>query len=167
MSDTCAGEAYSRLIDDQVAQERDRKASLENRGVNVVTTASALATLLFALTAGLTTASSFRLPDTARLPLVLALSTFVLAAVLGLATNVPFRYQGPTAAALGNLCNPNYWGGAAALGQRRVAEVQVRSLQSARDANAYKVVLLLAAIGCELIAACFLAWAVGEIIYSL
>jgi hypothetical protein len=165
MSDTRAGDAYSRLIDDQVAQERDRKASLESRGVNVVTTAGALATLLFALTAGLTTAAGFRLPGSAKLPLVLALSAFVVAAGLGLATNVPLRYRGPTSAALGNLCNPNYWDGAAALGQRRVAEVQV-SLQSARDANAYKVVLLLAAIGCELVAIGFLAWAVGEIIYS-
>jgi hypothetical protein len=55
MPDTRAGDAYSRLIDDQANQERDRKASLESRGVTVVTTSSALATLLFALTAGLTT----------------------------------------------------------------------------------------------------------------
>jgi hypothetical protein len=166
MPDARAGDAYSRLIDDQVNQERDRKASLESRGVTVVTTSSALATLLFALTAGLTTAASFKLPGSAKLPLILALATFVLAAVLGLATNIPLRYRGPTAEALGNLCNPNYWDGAAALGQRRVAEAQVRGLQYARDANAYKVVLLLSAIGCELAAAGILAWAIGEIIYG-
>ncbi len=51
--DADAGLAYAQLIADQLAEERSRKSSLEARGVTVITTAGPLATLLFALTAGL------------------------------------------------------------------------------------------------------------------
>jgi hypothetical protein len=96
MPELNAGTAYGELIACQLAEERGRKTSLEARGVTVITTSSTLATLLFALTAaGLTSARAFRLPDLAKLPLVLALCAFVAAAVLVLLTNVPLRYCEP------------------------------------------------------------------------
>lgn len=166
MPDSNAGDAYGRLIDDQVNQERDRKLSLETRGVTVITTSSALATLLFALTASLTLASKFKLPGSAKLPLMLALGAFVLAAISGLVANMPLNYGAPTADGLTKLCKARYWNAHAITGQLRVAEIQIADLKKSRSANRYKVGFLFAAIGCEILATGFLAWAIGVIIYT-
>jgi hypothetical protein len=161
-----AGAAYGKLIADQLTEERSRKTSLETRGIAVITTSGTLATLLFALTAGLTAASSFKLPADAKLPLLLSLVAFVIAAMTGLATNVPLIYREPTPQALAKLVDARYWTGPATIGQVRVAAAQVSVLSAARVANNLKVRLLVAAAGAELFAVAFLAWAVAAILYS-
>ncbi len=161
-----AGRAYGQLIADQLMEERSRKASLEARGVTVITTSSALATLLFALTAGLTATSKFRLPAPAKLPLLLTLVTFVFSAAFSLAANIPLRYREPTPAGLAKLVNSNYWKAPAEIGEIRVAEAQLTSLAAARSANSLKVMLLIGAIFFELLAIPFLAWAIAEILYT-
>ena len=166
MPDANAGRAYGQLIVDQLLEERTRKASLEARGITVITTSSALATLLFALTAGLTATSRFRLPPATKLPLVLTLVTFVFAAAFSLAVNLPLRYREPTVAGLAKLASPNYWKAAPEIGEIRVAEAQVTSLAAARSANNLKVMLLIGAIFFELMAIPFLAWAIAEVLYS-
>ena len=166
MSDADAGRAYGQLITDQLTEERNRKASLEARGVTVITTSSALATLLFALTAGLTATSKFRLPAPAKLPLLLTLVTFVFSAAFSLAVNVPLRYREPTPAGLAKLVNSTYWKAHAEIGEIRVAEAQVSCLAAARSANNLKVMLLVGAIFFELLAIPFLAWAVAEVLYA-
>jgi hypothetical protein len=54
-----------------LSEERNRKASLEARGVTTVTAAGTLVTLLFALTAGVTAAPGFKLPAGAELQVAL------------------------------------------------------------------------------------------------
>jgi hypothetical protein len=132
----------------------------------VITTSSTLATLLFALTAGLTSAVTFRLPGPARLPLVLALCAFGLAAVLGLLTNVPLRYQEPTPRGLAKLVAPNFWTAPPEIGERRVAEARVQTLAAARVANRLKVRLLLGAMFCELLGTVFLILAIVNVLYA-
>ncbi|HXP21413.1 MAG TPA: hypothetical protein VN840_17355 [Streptosporangiaceae bacterium] len=166
MSEMNAGAAYAGLIADQLAEERNRKTSLEARGITVITTSGTLATLLFALTAGLTTAAKFRLPGPARLPLLLALVAFVAAAAFGLATNLPLRYQEPTSAGLARLVSARYWSGPAEIGQLRVAEAEITALAAARSANGRKVTLLLAAILSEVLAVVFLTWAIAVVLYN-
>lgn len=166
MPEPNAGTAYGELIACQLAEERERKTSLEARGVTVITTSSTLATLLFALTAGLTSATAFRLPGLAKLPLVLALCAFVAAAALGLLTNVPLRYREPTPRGLAKLIAVNFWTAPPEIGQLRVAQAQVTTLAAARAANQLKVRLLLGAISCELLAIVFLAWAITDILYN-
>jgi hypothetical protein len=166
MPDQNAGTAYSQLITDQLTEERSRKTSLEARGVTVITTSSTLATLLFALTAGLTTAAGFKLPGPARLPLVLALCAFATAAALGLMTSVPLRYREPTPAGLAKLVDANFWIAPAEIGELRVASARVTTLAVARAANALKVRLLLGAISFELLAVIFLTWAVANVLYN-
>jgi hypothetical protein len=166
VSDANAGEAYGRLIEDQLNQERQSKISFENRGVTVINTSSALATLLFALTASLTLAAKFKLPEPARLPLILALGTFVLAAICGLATNMPIAYGTPTPDSMAKLCTSDYWDAPATTGQLRLAETQIEELRRSLKANGFKANFLIAAIGCEILATGFLAWAIGVIIYS-
>jgi len=164
--DAVAGSAYSRLITDQLTEERDRKVSLETRGATVITTSGTLATLLFALSASLTAVPKFRLPETARLPLLLALVAFVLAALFGLATNVPLRYREPTPSGLSRLVDSAYWAGPRQTGELRVAEAQVTVITAARSANNLRVVFLLAAVSAEFLAVIFLATAIALIIYS-
>jgi hypothetical protein len=161
-----AGRAYGQLIADQLAEERGRKASLEARGVTVITTSSALATLLFALTAGLTVTSKFRLPGPAKLPLLLTAVTFVFSAAFSLVANVPMIYREPTPGGLAKLIESDYWSAAAEIGEMRVAEAQITSLTTARSANNLKAKLLIGAIFFELLAIPLLAWAVAEILYS-
>jgi hypothetical protein len=166
MPDQNAGAAYSQLIVDQLAEERGRKVSLEARGVTVITTSSTLATLLFALTAGLTAAPAFKLPASARLPLVLALCAFAIAAAFALMTSIPLRYQEPTPRGLATLVDKNFWAAPPEIGQLRAAEAQVRTLAAARSANGLKVRLLLGAISCELVAVIFLTWAIASVLYG-
>lgn len=166
MPDQNAGAAYCQLITDQLAEERGRKASLEARGVTVITTSSTLATLLFALTAGLTAAATFKLPGPAKLPLVLALCAFATAAVLGLMTSIPLGYQEPTPSGLARLVDANFWTAPTEIGQLRVASAQVTALAAARSANGLKVRLLVGAISCELLAIIFLTWAIVNILYN-
>lgn len=160
-----AGAAYAQLIVDQLTEERSRKSSLEARGVTVITTSGTLATLLFALTAGLTAAAKFKLPSDAKLPLLLALIAFVIAAMCGLGTNVPLIYREPTPHGLAKLVDARYWTAPAPIGQLRVAASQVTALSAARVANDFKVKLLVAATSAELLAVIFLAWAVAVILY--
>lgn len=166
MSDTDAGTAYGELITDQLAEERNRKASLEARGVTVITTSGTLVTALFALTAGLKAAAHFKLPGDAKIALMLALSAFVLAAMFGLATNLPLRYKEPTPDGLAKLVDANYWVAPAEIGQIRVAAAKVTVLAVARSANSLKAALLIAGGSFELLAVIFLSLAVGSILYG-
>lgn len=166
LPDADAGSSYGQLISDQLARERSHKTNLEARGITVVTTSGTLTTLLFALTAGLTTVAKFKLLGSAKLPLLLALISFVVAAALGLVTNMPLKYQEPTPRGLAHLVNANYWTGPKEIGQLRVAAAQVTTLSAARSANNLKVILLLGAILSELLAVIFLSWAIITILYS-
>jgi hypothetical protein len=161
-----AGAAYGQLIADQLTQERSRKTSLESRGVTVITTSGTLVTLLFGLTAGLTAASGFKLPSGAKLPLLLALIAFVIAAGFGILTNMPLRYQEATPEGLGKLVNAKYWTAPATTGELGVAAAQVALLSAARSADNLKVRLLIVAISAELLAVAFLAWAVAVILWG-
>jgi hypothetical protein len=163
---TDAGTAYGQLIADQLSEERNRKASLEARGVTTVTAAGTLVTLLFALTAGVTAAPGFKLPAGADVPLLLALIAFVIAAIFGLTTNLPLRYREPTARGLAKLVDARFWAAPARIGELRVAELQVALIAAMRSANNLKVRLLIFAIAAELIAIIFLFWAVAVILYN-
>ena len=164
--DNEAGAAYRDLIADQLTEERNRKASLEARGIIVITTSGTLVTALFALTAGLTAAAKFKLPEPTKLPLLLALIAFVFAAIFGLVTNLPLLYKEPTPQGLARLVDARYWTGPAEVGQLRVAAAQVTALAAARSANGLKVALLLAAVLSELLAVVFLSWALASILYG-
>jgi hypothetical protein len=161
-----AGSGYGQFISDQLTQERSRKTSIESRGVTVVTTSGTLVTLLFGLTAGLTAASGFKLPGGAKLPLLLALIAFVIAAGFGIVTNMPLRYQEATPAGLAKLVNAKSWTAPATTGELSVAAAQIALLSAARSADNLKVQLLIVAISAELVAVAFLAWAVAVILWG-
>jgi hypothetical protein len=68
-----AGDAYTALIIEQLAEERSRKTSLEQRGISVITSSGALVTLLFGLAALTTKPQGYQVPDGATFSFILAL----------------------------------------------------------------------------------------------
>jgi len=159
-----AGSEYARLISDQLAEERDRKKSLEQRGTAVVTTVSALTSLLLGLGALVTKSASFSLPEQARPFVVWALISFVVAAVLAVATNLPVGYREPDIPGLRRLVTPENWGDNQDTGSISVADVQVTIIESARKANGRKALLLVAALSAEVVAVALLGRAVWLIL---
>lgn len=85
---------YAEYIAEQVKREDERKASLETRGIAVVTTSGALATLLLGFaTFTKSPRGQFVLPDASHEWVKRALILFTAAAVGAIVTNFPFRYR--------------------------------------------------------------------------
>lgn len=79
------------LMADQLQAERTRHASIEQRGITVITTSGTLITLLLAL-AGLTgRTAGFKLAKNAQVWLLTALIFLTLAAIAGIIVNFPGR----------------------------------------------------------------------------
>jgi hypothetical protein len=137
-----AAEIYGDYVKALIESEDARKASLEQRGVGVVTTSSALATLLFALVGVVTAAKNFALPASAHGYLVVAIALFAAAVALGLLANVPLLYeQGkPTPEKLAAV-----WGYSDPQAQGYVIATRLKVLSSARRSNRLKGWLVLSA----------------------
>src|SRR5262249_50095150 len=86
---------YSTWIQKLLDDERAQQASLEQRGLAVISTSATLGSLLFGLVAVLTEATDFILPGSAKTGLAIALAAFALAALFGLLTNLPLYYTVP------------------------------------------------------------------------
>jgi hypothetical protein len=146
-----AGHVYAALIVDQLKSEESRKASLEQRGLAIISTSGALVSLLFGLGAVAVGRSGvLGLPWTARLLLIAATAAFIVASILGLLTNAPRAYLGAHLEDLRRLLLPDLWAASEALASRRVAENRVEVLTAARVFNASKAKILQAALIAEL-----------------
>lgn len=154
-------EPYDELITALLTEERERKQSIEQRGLAVVTSSGTLATLLFGLAALVTESDSFQLPDSAKTFLIAAVMSFGFAGVLAIFTNKPLRYAEPGRDWLMKLVAPQVWDRTTrALAARRAAEARIQSIVSFRDKNKEKVRLLTAAITLQVIGVAALAVAV-------
>ena len=81
-------------LDGQLALEWDRKASLEQRGINIITASGALVTLVFAVSAIVTKSTTFKFfRGWEHWLLVAALIFFVAAAIGGIASNRVASYR--------------------------------------------------------------------------
>lgn len=152
---------YQDLLTGLLAEERERKKSIEARGMSVVTSSGTLATLLFGLAALVTGSEGFELPATSRQLLVASVVFFALAGILGIFTNKPLLYAEPGTDWLKKVIEPGVWDGTTSvLAARRAAEARVSTIKSFRDKNKQKVRLLTAAITLQVVAVTSLALAV-------
>ncbi len=165
MSDVTAGPVYAALITEQLAEERARKASIEARGLSVVTTSGALVTLLFGLGSLISGVDGFSLPDSGKWLLLGALAAFLLAAVAAIVANFPLRYREVSVRGLRKLIAPEWWGNVEPAASRRAAEARLNVLERARSTNAFKVNALLAAMIVEVLAVVLVAAAVAVILW--
>jgi hypothetical protein len=157
---------YADFIKEQLAAQDARKASLEQRGLAVITTSGALVTLLFGLTA-LTVAreATYDIPGTAATFLLFALGFFLLAAVSGLLTNLPRGYEATTVEGLREGVR-NRWGDDEATASRRVAHTRLNVLASAKSVNKQKGYLLVAGMVLEIIAVTLVAVAMAFVLWD-
>jgi hypothetical protein len=133
------------------AEER-RKTSFEQRGIAIITTSGVLVSLLFALGAVVTHSKGVHMSATSRALLVLALVLFLVAAVSGIVANYPVRYELIATSDLRRLVEPEAWNGDPDPASRRVAEVSVNVLASARANNEVKGKALVAGMVAEVAA---------------
>jgi hypothetical protein len=159
-----AGAFYAALISEQLETERNRKASLEQRGVMVITTAGALVTLLFALGALVSGTEDYTPPSIAKAFLLLALTFFLGASIAALGTNAVRNYSEADVDALQNLLNEQYWKGREEIGERRSAELRLTVLRTARSINEQKAKTLRTAMGAEVAAVVCVASAIAAIL---
>jgi hypothetical protein len=133
---------YADYIKTLVDSEDARKSSLEQRGVGIVTTSSALATLLFALVGVVTASKNFTLPTEARGYLVAAIVLFAAAVAVGILANIPILYKQatPTADDLADV-----WDYSDSEAQAYVIATRLKILDSARNSNTVKGLLVLLA----------------------
>lgn len=142
-------ETYAALIERELDAQEARKASLEQRGLAVITTAGVLTSLLFALAAFSTPSThAITLPKSARELLIAALVLFFVSAVGALVVNAPLIYQAVKPSDIRGRLNekPVRDSEAAA---RDIAFTQLKTLESAKTMNGIKGWALLAAMVVE------------------
>lgn len=146
-----AGSVYGPLLVDALAAETAQKASIEQRGLAVITTSGVLVSLLVALSALLLGRDYKFLEGGTEALLILAVAAFVAAAALGLATNAPRRYWGLSDEDLERISAPDAWLADADEAALVVAQQRGKELLQAKRANDRKARLLLVALGVEVI----------------
>ena len=139
-----------------------RKASLEQRGLAVVTTSGAIVTLLFGLVAVLTKTVTFELPKAGEQPLFWSLILFTVAAVAGVGVNVPLNYRNVDLSDEARFWR--WWDAPARSGDERIAITRVRAYQRARKFNGVKAWVLVAGVAAEVVAVGLLAATVAVIL---
>lgn len=139
---------YSNYIDAELAVQLARKASLEQRGVAVITTSGTLVSLLFGLVAVITGVEHYTPPSGARIWLYVGLGLFVVASVLALVVNAPLVYQTVKADELKRGVT-ELWSDDEATAQRNVALTRIKVFGDTKTKNDIKGVVLIAAMVAE------------------
>jgi hypothetical protein len=155
-----AGEVYKAVIEEQLKFERDRKTSLEQRALAVVTSSGVLVTLLLGLIAAIDRhgpSGVDRLPRLSALGLAAATVLFVAAATVALLANAPRNYGLFSLRDLRRMVTRDLWEGPTEHAERRVAEVTVELVDRARVQNRRKAQLLLWALCMEVTAVAAMA----------
>lgn len=151
------GSSYGPTILAQLTEERARKTSLEARGIGIVTSSGALATLLFGLAAFTRgTFNQLHIPITGagKWALITAALLFAAAAVSGVLSNAPLPYEEALIPPLRSRVEETEWTAPDPIGAaRRDARLNVDILESARKWNRVKAYLVLAGIVLEALAA--------------
>lgn len=160
---TEGSEVYTDFVKSMLDAEGSRKSSLEQRGLGIVTVSGTLVTLLFALTAAITSAKSFTFPAAAHGWLTAAAILFVLAAAAGIVVNIPLFY-GTVVVEADNL--EAVWDDNVPDARRAVTGARLNRLHAARTVNNAKAWILVAGTLLVLAAAVMLTMAIIDIIQS-
>jgi hypothetical protein len=153
------GELVAEFVKQQLDQEDKRRASLETRGVGVITVSGTLVTLLFGISAVVTKNSTFVAPHFVKLRLGWALAFFALSSVIAIGTTIPLATQLVDAARLDPELR-QLWDGPVDHARKRITGTLVADLASAQRVNTIKSLLLISAVVAQVIAVLLLAWSV-------
>jgi hypothetical protein len=156
---------FADLLKEQLTQERARKATIEARGLAVITTAGGIVTILFALSALATKAeATFVLVEPARSLLTIASVVFVLAVLVALGTNAPLGYDEVTTEGLNDMASRDWQDFDSAKSERMVARARADMIISGRNSSNIKAWFLIVAMILEVVAVIALAGAVATIL---
>jgi hypothetical protein len=131
------GPLYAELIRESLAQERDRKDSLERRGASLIPLAGLMATVIFALTSFSTVALQ-PLSATDKAVVACAAAAFIVTALFGILVNQTMEYHEPTADSLERSVQEKFWTRQASIADQQLALTRVRMLRAARANNDQK-----------------------------
>lgn len=151
--------AYHAVLTDQLADERAKKNSLEQRGIAVISTSGTLVTITLGFVALATSAQTHVLDTTVVVLLVVALGGLVLAAAAGLIVNLPVRLPVVDA---GELATAN--GDDDVETNRAEYEILARLLTDLRRVNRRRAKILFAALLVEVTALAVMAVAVVAVL---
>ena len=152
---------YLAFMKEHVAGQDARKASLEQRGIAVITTSGTLASLLLAFAALVTASTDFALSPCARDFVVAA--TIAFAAVAAVVTNIPLLYAGVNVDDMRTLVTDK-WGDGQVTAEQRIAATLVNLLASAKERNKVKGWVLFGAMAVEVVAVILLTIAAAVIL---
>lgn len=153
------GDAYSAFIEAELKNERDRRTSLDARGLAIVTTSSGIITLIFALSA-LVTGPDFKISDAGRNWLISSLVGFILSGVVGIAANANmFGYRVASIDTLRKMLT-EHWKDSEPSAKNVSSTLHVQTLQSLRRGNDTKVYILTLGLSLQAVAITLLAVAI-------
>jgi hypothetical protein len=157
------GSIYHTFIKEQWAEQNERKSSLEQRGIAVITTSGTLSSLLLAFAALVTASDDFTLSSSARDLVVAATIAFSLAALTAVATNAPLLYASVKTEYLRSLVYYG-WEEDQPTAEERAAATLVELIGTAKRLNRIKGWLLFGSMALEALAVLLLAAAVVVIL---
>jgi hypothetical protein len=164
VTDEPAGAVIAALITKELERAQATTASLQARGLAVITSSGTLATLLFGLSALATQAQDFRLSGRVTVPLTAAAVFLVLAAIAGIATNAPRQRHAVGLDGLTRLLDDELWFAQAQKAVQSTARAQLAIAAAARRVNHTMARYLLAGIALEICGVACIAWAVVAIL---
>lgn len=159
------GTVYAAFVDARLKVERDRRAGLESRAANVVTSSAALVSLVFALVA-VVLGKDHTVASGARWGVIVALALFAVAGIFALVAGMLRRYTVPDDATL-NTALGEHWTDTETTARLTCAWLDLDTLLTLRRGNNQKTWWLDWALRIQLIAAITLAFAVGWELYGL
>jgi hypothetical protein len=159
------GVVYSDFLLERLSAEEARKASLELRGLSVVTTSGALVTATFAITAIVTNRPSFKVSHSIMALLTGVAGAFLISALLAVSTNLPLRYREIDVTGTVQLMRA-HWSDDSPTALARITATRGSLLLSVRESNNRKSILLLVAMLAEAIAILLLVIALALLLSS-
>ncbi|HKS49335.1 MAG TPA: hypothetical protein VJT49_30350 [Amycolatopsis sp.] len=161
-----AGPVIAALIVKEAEKAEAAAGSVQSRGLAVISSSGTLVTLLFGLAALATKVQNFVLPGSTKLPLCLSALFLVLAAVLGIATNLPRGTEAVALRDLRPLLEDRAWNAPAVNADQQIARTQLTTVESTRKRNIKVARLLITAISLEIVGIACVMWSVLSLIFK-
>lgn len=156
-----SGPAITSLIQDQLAQERSLKDSLESRAGVIIASAGTLVTLLLALVTLVSKSEKNLFPVVSRSLIGAAITSFILAAAFAILAIRPREYGVVDEQSLREMASEKFYNTSASLGEPQIALALVKLIEKTRFGNKRKARFLMWSVLAEMIAIVFLGSAIG------
>lgn len=156
-----SGVAIASLIQDQLAQERSLKDSLEARASVIIASAGTLVTLLLALVTFVSKPERNFFPVVSRSLIGAAIAGFMLAATFAILAIRPREYAVVDEKSLREMASSRVYNTPASVGEPKIALALVQLIEKTRIGNRRKARFLMWSVLAEMLAVVFLGLAIA------